>query len=221
MKYKYKLRIAFGRLNNTAFLAKAQGITKALTSEPALTRIPDPDPTLYPTRLKITTAYGNFETAFDKAITGGKTEMDERDRTRLIMEQILKDFAPYPEVLAKNANDVTLLDITGYDRYQSHSGPVPAPSVTEGPQLKLKRATISGVIILSISKVPGTGTYETQLCTGDPSVPGNWKTALMTTKCRSIELTGLTPGQLYYIRARAIGSKGPGAWSDVASMMAV
>jgi hypothetical protein len=47
---------------------------------------------------------------------------------------------------------------------------------------------------------------------------GPWTTAAQPTASRA-SLPGLTSGQRGWVRVRAIGSKGPGAWSDVASKM--
>jgi hypothetical protein len=214
----FKLLIGFEKLGQAEFLARAQGIKVALTSEPALTLIPDPWPASYPSRTALTTAYTEFETAFDASHDGGRTALDTRDMKRVALTGKLKDAAPYFEAVAKTANDITILDATGYTRRQPS---VPSPQPLPAPELKLKRSTLSGVIFAKASPVNGAGSYETQRCTGDPAVEANWTNSLITTAALRIELTGLTPGQLYYVRCRAIGGNGPGAWSDVASLMAV
>ena len=58
-------------------------------------------------------------------------------------------------------------------------------------------------------------TYEVQITTGDP-VTGPWATKAQATASR-VQITGLTSGQRVWGRARAIGSKGAGPWSDPAS----
>jgi hypothetical protein len=73
---------------------------------------------------------------------------------------------------------------------------------------------------LKPSRVPGAGGYEAQLCVGDPVRDEDWKHAAISTRCSRIELTGLTSGQLYCVRVRAINGNGPGAWSVPASLMA-
>jgi hypothetical protein len=76
------------------------------------------------------------------------------------------------------------------------------------------------MLIAKTSRPEGTVLIETQRCTGDPSVEGNWNGTVQSTSSVHIELPGCTPGQLYYARSRAIGAGGPGPWSDVANLMA-
>jgi len=213
----FKLLIGFEKLGQEQFLSRAQGIKVALTSEPALTVLPEPWPAPYPSRVQLTTAYTAFETAYDTAQDGGRTAVDTRDQNRVTLTGLLKDLAPYFESMAKAASDITILDATGYNR-RLPSSPIPTP--LPAPLLKVKRSLMSGVIVINGKRVRGASSYETQYCIGDPAVEANWKHGLTTSGCLHIELTGLTPGQLYYLRLRAVGSNGPGAWSDVASLMA-
>jgi hypothetical protein len=213
----FKLIITFAKLSFGEFLAKAQRIKVALTSEPALTLFPDPWPATYPSRAQLVAAYTAYETAYDAAGDGGKTARDARDQKRRDLEKVLRDVAPYFEVVAKAANDITVLDATGYDRRQP---PVPAPNPLPAPGLKLSRNGMSGLLVASADRIRGGDSYEAQLCTGDPANEENWKHAVTSTRCRDIQLTGLTPGRLYYVRLRAVGGRGPGAWSDIAQMMA-
>ena len=74
---------------------------------------------------------------------------------------------------------------------------------------------------MTVKRDKNAGAYEVQVAIGDPNVEANWKTVVTSKNARSIPVNGLTPGQTYCFRVRAIGSKGPGAWSDIASMMAV
>jgi hypothetical protein len=215
----YKLLISFQKLGFPSFLSRAQGIKTALTSEPALTLIPDPWPATYPSRAQLVTAFGEFETAYDASQDGGKTALTVRNLKREALTEVLKNLAPYLESVARAAGDVSILDVTGYERRQpaGHgNGDVELPA----PVITLRHGELSGVLLARASSLRGAGSYETQYCTGDPSVPANWQKGPTTTGCRRIELEDLTPGQLYYVRIRGIGSNGPGAWSDVASLRA-
>ncbi len=213
-----KLVVSFARLTFDAFLGKAQRIKIALTSEPALTLLPDPWPDSYPSRTQLTTAYTAYENAYDAAREGGKTALDTRDQKRAALEKVLRDAAPYFESVAKAADDITILDATGYDLRQP---PVPAADPLPAPALKLSRNGASGVLLASARRVRGGNSYEVQLCTGDSAVESNWKHVTTSTGSRGIALTGLTPGQLYNVRMRAVGGRGAGLWSPAVSLMAV
>ena len=86
-KMIYKLQIGFEKLSNDAFLGKAQRIDVALNMEPALTLLKNPWPDTYPSRTDISTAYTDFETAYDAAREGGKTAIDTRDQKRAVLEK--------------------------------------------------------------------------------------------------------------------------------------
>ena len=50
--------------------------------------------------------------------------------------------------------------------------------------------------------------------------PGGWVPGGISTKSRSIVMSGLTPGQVYSVQVRAIGgSTGYSDWSDPSSHM--
>src|SRR5947207_2803182 len=67
----FKLLVGFEPLSFDALLGKAQRIKVALTSEPALTLLPDPWPASYPSRAEITAGYTGYESGYDAAVDGG------------------------------------------------------------------------------------------------------------------------------------------------------
>ena len=58
-------------------------------------------------------------------------------------------------------------------------------------------------------------TYEVQTTTGDP-ITGPYTTRAQPTASQ-VNIAGLGSGTRVWVRVRAIGSKGPGPWSDPAS----
>jgi hypothetical protein len=214
-----RLVIVFEKLNLPSFLAKTQTIETALTTEPALTLFADPWPATFPSRTQLTTAFTEFETAFD-AENGDKHAIAVRDEKREALTLILKQIAPYLESVAQSTGDTTILETTGYDlrRDITHSTENDIPVA---PVLTLKRGTLSGVIIGRVNRLSGVGAYEGQYASGDPNVESNWKNGVLSTKASQIVFENLTPGTMYYFRVRGVGSGGPGAWSDIANLMAV
>ena len=76
-------------------------------------------------------------------------------------------------------------------------------------------------MVARASAVKGAKSYEVWCCEGDPLTESNWRHVTSTGRVNRIELTGLTPGKLYYFRIRTISSTGSGPWSNFISMMAI
>jgi len=214
----FKLLLGFDSLSNPDFSDKVQGIKTALTTEPALTLIPNPWPSIYPSRTEVTDSVTDFITKYEAARDGGKADRDIRDLARDALTPLLKNLAPYLESVARAAGDPSILDYTGYDRA---SEPEPIPQPPAAPELKLQQGPLSGLLVANATRPKGAAIFETQRCTSDPSVEANWNSTVQTTGCRRIELAGCTPGQLYFVRTRARGRGGPGPWSDIANLMVI
>lgn len=91
---------------------------------------------------------------------------------------------------------------------------LPAPD-----EVTLTQGTLSGSLKLRASAVDNAGSYEAQKTT-QINLPATWETVGLTTAPR-LTLEELTPGTTYWARVRAIGSAGPGAWSEPVVAMAV
>ncbi|MBJ6802669.1 fibronectin type III domain-containing protein [Geomonas propionica] len=76
-------------------------------------------------------------------------------------------------------------------------------------------------IVARASAVKGARSYEIWLCESDPLVEASWRHHATSGKINRIELTGLTPGKLYYFKIRAVGASDAGPWSNFISMMAI
>lgn len=77
------------------------------------------------------------------------------------------------------------------------------------------------MMVARANGVKGAKSYELWVCDGDPMIESNWRYLTNSTRINHIEVTGLTPGKLYYFRIRAICSHGNGPWSNFVSMMAI
>ncbi|QXE91215.1 fibronectin type III domain-containing protein [Geomonas subterranea] len=76
-------------------------------------------------------------------------------------------------------------------------------------------------IIVRGSAVKGARSYEIWVCESDPLTEASWRHHATSGKINRIEITGLTPGRLYYFRIRAVGASDTGPWSNFISMMAI
>lgn len=91
-------------------------------------------------------------------------------------------------------------------------------NVTTPSNPKAKHGSYLGMGIISCSKVPGAAIYHVQICQGDPTVEGSWRDAAQSRTCRGIEVTGLTPGEIYHFRIRCYGVGGYSPYSAVVSL---
>lgn len=213
----FKLSLDFVNWGEPRFGTKADVIVTSMTTEPMLTLVPDPLPAPLPARADVQTALDDYKAAAVLADDGSKTAIADRNQKRVILEQALKDWAPYLELVAKNADDITILEQSGYDVRQPIQ-PVPQP--VAAPELKVFRNGYSGEIHGRAKKVTGAMGYEGQVCTGTDTQEPNWRTAFFTSGATKLKYDGLTPGQMYSFRLRALGRDGWGPWSDIAQLMA-
>lgn len=114
--------------------------------------------------------------------------------------------------------DFSKLQNTGYDvRSTARKGPAqsalaaPAVSVAHGPE---------GTLLVDLGAVDGAVIFELQICTDNPTLDENWAAYNQYTKAnrRGIQVTGRTPGQVYWFRGRCFGSAGYGPWSKPISL---
>jgi hypothetical protein len=214
-----KLIIAFDTLSEINFFSKAQLIDTSLNSTTGTANFPPPWPASLPTPAMLHTSFLAYQSAYDAADGGDTNKIALRVAARDALTVILKRIAPYLEIVA-NGN-VPILETTGYDlrhdiiRSQS-SDPLPAPD-----NFQVVRGDLSGVLIASSDVLDGAGSFVTQLCTGDPAVAANWTDFTTTLHCSRVELAGLTPGKIYYVRMCGIGVNGRGVWTNAISIMVV
>ena len=95
------------------------------------------------------------------------------------------------------------------------SGPLGTPG-----NLVVKHTGDSGAIVIGYSKVKFAGSYEIQVCEGDPAVEANWRTIGQYRNCR-VELKGFDPGKRLYIRVRCHGTGEPGPYTQPVSIIVI
>ncbi len=211
-----KLIVAFDRLNNAELLVKSGFIVASLTqnvnySEPWLPQMA--------TLSDLTNAQIAYKTAYQDALSQDKSKVIHRNECRVVLIAMLKNMATYCELVAQG--NVSILETSGYDlrRETTHINtydPLPAPS-----DFRLTQGAFSGTIDLDLSRLAGSASYEVQTTQLDPTIDANWIHALWSSTSSHIQLTGLIPGQSYWVRIRGIGANGVGLWSDPLHIMVV
>jgi hypothetical protein len=96
----------------------------------------------------------------------------------------------------------------------SGSGFVTAPT-----NLKVKRSDEhSGIVYLSVERIPLASMYFAQYCQGDPTDEASWTDGGQSDSCRKIEVKGLKPGEVYHFRVRCFGGGQYSPWSHVVTI---
>jgi hypothetical protein len=211
-----KLIVNFDRMSEADFLTKSELINTSLTGN---VNFPLPWPAQVPAPAVLAPAFSGYQSAYNAAVGGDSAKITLRIAARDTLTTILKKIAPYLELIA--AGSVPMLQTSGYDLRQDITH-TPAGALLAAPTgLTLARGTMTGVLVVSADALAGAGSFEVQMTTGDPTVEANWAAAGTFMHCSNIQLTGLTPGKMYSVRLRGIGTNGPGAWSPAVSLMAV
>ena len=168
-----------------------------------------PDATRVPTDAQVQTAQDDLATAqatVDSKENDWKMAIQERDQKEAVWDTIITARASNCE--AVTPNDTAALQSTSFP-LRSAAAPVghlPAPG-----DLRATPTNDEGVIELRCKRVKGAMSYEWQCRVDEGSPP--WE-AIKTSTSTKILVPDLTPGTVYSFRVRAIGSAGPGTWSD-------
>ena len=201
---KFKLELSRIKPNDKIALGAAH--IAAMTGNAAY-----PQPTRVPTDAQVQTAQDDLvaaEAAVDAAEIAWKQKIQLRDQKEEVWGTVIMARANNCE--AVTPNDLAALQSTGFPLRSAGApiGSLPAPG-----DLRAAATDKEGEIELRCDTVKGTSSYEWECRLHDGNPP--WA-ALKTSTTVKITATGLTPGALYAFRVRAIGSAGPGAWSDEA-----
>ena len=171
-----------------------------------------PQPTRVPTDAQAQTAQDDLATAqaeVDAAEVIWKQKIQIRDQKEGVWDTVITARANNCE--AVTPNDLAALQSTGFPLRSTGTpiGELPAPG-----NLRATAGENEGEVKLRCDSVTGASSYEWQCHLHEGNPP--WNALKMSTTVK-ITATGLTPGVVYAFRVRAIGSAGPGTWSDEAT----
>jgi len=199
-----KVSLAFlTRTNDAILIVQASRIFIALTGNAAY---PTPTPTL----AEFTAAQNAF-TAAVNAAQDSKMAIAVRRQQRAAFVALLRQLAQYVQITC-NGDLPTLLS-SGFTARQTGQpvGVLPAPL-----NLRLRRGKLSGELIPRCDKVKKAGAYQWRYAT--TIAPTVW-IAADPTLAANTTLQDLAVGTQYIVQVRAIGTRGPSAWSDSAALM--
>ena len=206
-KHMAKLKLNTSRMNPTQLIAKADVVLPKIAPTPPA--VP-PVPNMTARAAALQTARDNAKAAndaYEAAKAGLPTLKEARDATADVLRGAHNAMG---SALEGETDDPVALSATGYDLADDNSAATTPPGMVDN--LKLTAGDLAQTLDGAFDPEPLAYTYEVQLTTVDP-INGPWDTVLTPT-ASSFKLTGLTSGQRVWVRVRAIGSKGAGAWSD-------
>jgi len=167
---------------------------------------------------ELSEAIDQTQKACDEALTRDTAKIAFRDQCQKRLVAILKKIAQYAELVADG--NIDILKSTGFD-LQQQKGRAKTYGLLEAPVVTLKHGPVGGTLIARAKPINGAASYEAHIADSDPTVDENWKQYGVFAHCSHIDITGLTPGQNYFLRLRCIGAAGTGAWSAPCTLMSL
>ena len=211
-----QLSVGFTHLKDADLLLKVGNIIASLANNPHYPR-PWPEPA--PSFEQLSEANANYQAAVQAALSHDSFKITERDRARTVLLEILLDLVPYLELIAKG--DADILKTTGYEVKQTGVSPAVNHGPLKSPTNFSAKHGLSGTLICHATKLAGAGSYEVQICDGDPTVEGNWRQYTIFTHASQMVVSGLTPGRKVSLRLRGFGDLGAGAWSEAITIIVI
>jgi hypothetical protein len=169
---------------------------------------PNPNPTL----AVVGTGRTNFITSVN-ALDGSGSATVARDQKRAVLVGLLRELALYVQQAC--GGDLVVLLSSGFTAQKQRQ---PVGQLSAPDNLRLRRTEMTGQLGARCNSDPNANTYQWRYATS--LAPTAWTMPDPTTAANTI-LDGLTPGTVYVVQVRSIGSAGPSDWSDPAMLMAV
>ena len=198
-----KITNGYPRLSDSALLVKGKVIIAAMTGN---ANFPTPTPTL----ASISALIDAFEAALEKAASGDRQAIAEKNQARETLINGLHLLGNY--VLFTSANDEVVATSSGFKVAKT---PEPRPPLQTPYGLTLENGVNRGELKLSFAKVQGAKSYQYEI-TQAPVTPASVWQQLEGTVIKTM-FSNLESGKEYYCRVTAIGIKGQAVQSEAVS----
>lgn len=212
-----KLIITFEPMGDPALITVGGGIVEALTDN---SHFPEPWAGPVSGVAPLALAVEAFRSAYYAALSRDVFKIAERNQRRAELQRMLRQVAIYLELTADG--DVAKLSTTGFElRRDAGRGRAGGAGMAMPPaprDLRLTMAGSRGVVELNAVNLPGVIGYEIQISTGDPSAEASWIYCKLAPTLRRVLLDGLPSGPVW-VRVRAVGRGGNGAWTVPVSVL--
>lgn len=199
-----KPKLELKKRNDADLITFTQGIVTAMTGN---ANFATPMPALTVITAGITDLQSKIASVTDLQNQLRQAHTD-KDISREALEQQVTYLGNYVEIAA--AGSESKIESAGMP-IRSSGVPVGLPGIPQN--LNVSSSDFPGAIDLVWDPVPGAATYEVQCKVHDTPAP--FENAKASTSSRTT-VEGLIPGTLYAFQVRALGSAGPGPYSDEA-----
>ncbi|MBL0309038.1 MAG: fibronectin type III domain-containing protein [Bacteroidetes bacterium] len=194
-----KVKMGFAGLSIPSQIERSRWIVTRITGNPNY-------PTPIPSLADLTTATDALEVAYNDSRNGDKNLMVIMRLRQKAMLDIIRKLAAY--VQDESAGDEEAILSSGFGVVQ-RGGPLYVGQVLN---LRTKGGVNSGTIRAVWDKVTGAGAYIVEVSDTGPA--GESFTQYRVVIGSRMDITGLNPGGLYWIRVTAVGRSGYGLPSD-------
>ncbi|SEM17950.1 hypothetical protein SAMN05216436_102147 [bacterium A37T11] len=200
----------FKRFNDHQFSTIAGTVTLAMTNNIYFT---DPVPAI----TVVQTALDDYRLKLELASRKGSPyDTEEKNASRVVLEELLKQVAFYVNITAKG--QVNLLLSSGLPLNE-------LPSSLKEPgtpvNIRLSDGRLSGQIKLDFKAVKDAWEYEYQVSHElDENKAPIWADPVSTTTSRGNIIVPVIPGLVYRVRVRARNGRGLGDWSEPVQIIA-
>lgn len=206
---KIKVKLNLDSKSDANLLTFAQAHVTAMTGN-ANFATPLPATAAFATVLTAySAALGNFNTAQAAA----KTATTIKDTARLALENVLTQRSDYVQLTANGAADPeAVVESAAFSVKAGGSATTPPEMVAN---LSITSGDNAGELDLQWDPTRGAKTYDIET-SPEPMTATSWTAQRSVTKSKAV-LLGLTSGAKMWVRVRAVGPGGTGAWSDPAT----
>jgi len=193
-----RISLKFRRLPASALYVFGTGVFNSMSGNSHF-----PSPTVDLADLK--TACEALEHASGRAQGGGAMVVADKEAKRMALVNLLRELAAYVQFISKG--DEVMARSSGFDIASRNTAKSPLASPRLGNIVNVASTKLG----LKLTPVKNAKVYEVGLRWGG----GEWRLWQTFLNTRRMVLTGLTPGTMYEIRARAVGgSTGYSDWCD-------
>ncbi len=205
---KHHVSLSFLTASDAVALARAESVFLNLFGNPAFPTPPIMQGALDTLRNDLDAAMGAME-------QGGTAATSAKNDKRKLLNDGLEKLAHYVEEVS--GNNLTTILSSGFEVASNNK----AQSKLDTPEINKLINGGAGELIVGIPAIPNAKVYEVQYAlVGAGGVVGPWQSAPLFTNSRAMHVPGLTRGEDYMLRVRAVGgSTGYSEWSNPVSHM--